>query len=476
MLKQLRMLFFTMLLCTCFTITAWAGVTTNASQWAVTAVEKGYKGGMVSAGLLNRATQEITRKEFCDIAIGFYEKVTETHIMPKGESPFEDEDSPNTIIAYELGIMNGISKTKFNPQGKLTREQMAMIIYNTVKAANLKFEKSTSSVELSDINQLGANSKEAIHALYHADVIRGYNGKYNPQNKVTVQEGIVAFVKAYEVFTGKTLDDNSNITEDTVWVQGKAITFGDSIESLKKVWGEPDRIDENAYGQQRYVYCNDYHDLFMVSVADGYIVEVYTGSSSFQYQGISGRQKNAGIDNFKYLDKKLNRIELINDNLDAYILLDHEGGVDGILLRSKKYRDEYKKSFSAQFGKDMTLELFDLINEARIEKGQEPYQWSEKAAAIAARHSNDMKKNKYLGYNDANGATPFDRMTQGGISYTMAAETIAKVEGDAIMAFHEWMSNIGTRSNILSSGFTNCGIGVEIENYTVYITADFFNK
>ncbi|NLK36475.1 MAG: hypothetical protein GX299_00090 [Epulopiscium sp.] len=474
MLKQLKMLFFTMLLCTCFTVSAWAGITTNASQWAITAVEKGYQSGVVPKELLNHATQEITRKEFCDIAIGFYEKATETHLKPKGKSPFEDENSPNAIIAYELGIMNGISKTKFNPQGKLTREQMAMIIYNTVKAANLKLEKGTASVKLSDINQLGANSKEAIYALYQAGIISGYNGKYNPQNNVTVQEGISAFVKAYEIFTGKILE-SSNITQDTVWIQEKAITFGDSIASLKKVWGEPDRIYENAYGQQRYVYCNDYHDLFMVSVVEGHIVEVYTGSSSFQYQGISGKQKNAVVDNLKYLDKKLNRIELKNDNLDAYVLLDNEGGVDGILLRSKKYRSEYKKRFSAKFGKDMGLELFDLINAARIEKGQEPYQWSEKAATIAAKHSFDMKKNRYLGYNDANGATPFDRMTQGGISYTMAAETIAKADGDAIMVFHEWMSNIGTRSNILSSGFTNCGIGIEIENYSVYVTADFFN-
>ncbi len=475
-MKKLKVLFLTMILMICFIVEAWAGIVTNASSWAISGIEKGYQEGIIPGELLNTATQEITRKEFCKIAVQFYEKVKGIKVVPKGKSPFDDENSPNVVIAYELGIMRGVSKTKFNPSGKLTREQMAQIIFNTMKAANIKPEINLKKSELLDINQLGNGSIEAINTLYQAGVVSGYNGKYYPQKNVITQEGIVAFVRAYGIFTGETIQINTATTEDTILINGKAVAFGDKVSSLKKIWGEPDRIDENAYGQQRYVYLNGYHDLFMVSVVDDCIVEIYTGSSNFQYKDIFAKQKNALVTNFKYIDKKLNRIELQNENLDSYVLLDNDGNVDGLLLRSKKYQSEYQKRFSVQFGKDMSLELFDLINAAKVEKGQKPYKWSNEVAIIAAKHSFDMKKNDYYGYNDADGKTPFERMIQGGIQYTMAAETIAKAEGDAIAVYRDWMGNIGTRSNILSSAFTNCGIGIEIANYTVYTTADFFNE
>ena len=58
--------------------------------------------------------------------------------LPNAELAFEDKDiisdyAIDSVAAlYKLGVVNGISETQFDPQGKATRAQAAKIIYGVL--------------------------------------------------------------------------------------------------------------------------------------------------------------------------------------------------------------------------------------------------------------------------------------------------------------------------------------------------------
>lgn len=474
-MKRIIMILIALLLIFCFITPTLAATSTNASDWAQEGVLRSYQKGILPEPFLHKAKDDITREEFCVIMMNFYESLTGKVAEPTGDGPFVDTKSKEIIFAYEKGIVNGISKNHFNPNGKLTREQMAVILVRTLQACGIDLKEYKKNSNFIDTAQTNSIVSEAINILYEAKIVSGYNNKFYPKKNVTVQEGVIAVLNAYDLFANeKKLVSETRQTDEMVVINGKEIFFGDDSSTLKKIWGEPDRIHKNAYGQERYVYLNDYKNLFIVSFENDHIVEIYTNSKNFEYKGIQGNQNRFQVINIKYLDRRLNRIELRNNDLDAFILLDDKDNINGLLLRSLKYKKEYDKKFGTDFKQDMPIELLDLINSARVQNKRSPLVWNQEVAKIAENHCFDMKKNNYLGYNDKDGKTPFERMSEGDINYTMAAETIAKIEGDSIDVYHNWISNIGTKSNLLSNAFTDCGIGIAIANYTVFVTADLF--
>ena len=65
----------------------------------------------------------ITRVAFCGIAA----KAKVVKAQPE-KNPFTDTDDANVLALYRVGVINGMSETEFQPEGLLTRAQIAKII------------------------------------------------------------------------------------------------------------------------------------------------------------------------------------------------------------------------------------------------------------------------------------------------------------------------------------------------------------
>ena len=115
----------------CFT--AFGAVSTNASPWAVTYLEQAYALDLVSAGLLQQAQDTMTRVEFSEIVVAFYEKVTGTAAPLPEQNPFSDCNAAVAQKAYALGVIAGTEPGKFEPESPLTREQMAIMLVRTLE-------------------------------------------------------------------------------------------------------------------------------------------------------------------------------------------------------------------------------------------------------------------------------------------------------------------------------------------------------
>lgn len=118
-------------------------------------------------------------------------------------------------------------------------------------------------------------------------------------------------------------------------------------------------------------------------------------------------------------------------------------------------------------------EVFDLVNQIREENGLEPFVYNETLAETARAHSQDMIDRNFFDHTNPDGKSPFDRMRENGLSYSMAAENIAVGYPSPEAVVEGWMNSEGHRANILG-GCEELGVGLALGgSYGYYWTQCF---
>ena len=107
---------------------------------------------------------------------------------------------------------------------------------------------------------------------------------------------------------------------------------------------------------------------------------------------------------------------------------------------------------------------FELVNEERRARGQEPPRWDADLARLARRHSENMARQNFFSHTDRDGLDTADRASVGGVcGWRAIAENIAYNQGfddPAGFAVERWMLSAKHRENILRNVFTHAAIGV----------------
>ena len=104
-------------------------------------------------------------------------------------------------------------------------------------------------------------------------------------------------------------------------------------------------------------------------------------------------------------------------------------------------------------------QMFDLLNEERVNAGLKRLDWDDSLLPVARAHSEEMFKLKYFSHQSPVSGSPFDRLKAAGISYTRAGENLAYAQAVTI-ALRGLMESQGHRENILRPEFTRIAIGV----------------
>ncbi|WRS27412.1 CAP domain-containing protein [Oscillospiraceae bacterium MB08-C2-2] len=126
-------------------------------------------------------------------------------------------------------------------------------------------------------------------------------------------------------------------------------------------------------------------------------------------------------------------------------------------------------------GSATTLEtqMLDLINAERKNAGVAPLTLNSELSKVARLKSQDMIDRGYFDHTSPTYGTPFEMMSDFGISYKTAGENLAK---NAFLnsAHTSLMQSEGHRKNILNSSFTEIGLGIVTDsNGYLYITQMF---
>lgn len=104
-------------------------------------------------------------------------------------------------------------------------------------------------------------------------------------------------------------------------------------------------------------------------------------------------------------------------------------------------------------------EVFDLINQQRINNGLSSLKIDNEVQKVARIKAQDMVNNNYFAHESPTYGTPFQMLKNFGINYKSAGENIAGNSTNA-GAVNAWMNSPGHKSNILNSSYNYTGIGV----------------
>ncbi len=97
--------------------------------------------------------------------------------------------------AAEEGITTGITKTTFEPQGGVTRQQAATFLYRYAQKAELVLDDGK-AITFTDEADISAYAQKAVAALAAAGIITGYtDGSFQPNKVITRAEAAAMFVR-----------------------------------------------------------------------------------------------------------------------------------------------------------------------------------------------------------------------------------------------------------------------------------------
>ena len=173
----------------------------KASSWAEAHLKNAWDLGIITDRLMGEdMTQPITREEFAEIAVKFYEIVTGKKATV-GEKTFPDTNNPEILKAANVGIVAGGSDGTFNPKGLLQRQQMATMIVNTLQACYPNIIIDTSGQpDFKDQAQFANYAIERAKFMAKYGIAAGDGtGNFLPTATCTRQEAITFLVKAYDL-------------------------------------------------------------------------------------------------------------------------------------------------------------------------------------------------------------------------------------------------------------------------------------
>lgn len=174
------------------------------SDWAKDETESANRFGLVTKSILSGdISGNITREEFCELAMNLYKNMggtAENTVI----NPFSDTNNPAVIAAYSLGIINGKTDTLFYPKAPITRQEIAKIIMLTVNSTKEQRVTEQQVCELchfEDFEEIHNWATEYVRGAVKHEIINGVSGtRLMPLGSATREQALVIMNRAYEGF------------------------------------------------------------------------------------------------------------------------------------------------------------------------------------------------------------------------------------------------------------------------------------
>lgn len=183
-----------------------AAYASDLSDWAKNDYIAASGAGLVSYDVvIKNMSENITRGEFCSLAVNLYNALSDEPLPTPDVFPFEDSISYPVAQAYSLGIVTGVSDSEFAPDEYITREQIAAVISAVLSKCNIDITLEKNDKKLidkfddrADIQQWAVNP---IVLLLKHDILSGVDGKtLAPSGSATREQAVALVNRAYDKF------------------------------------------------------------------------------------------------------------------------------------------------------------------------------------------------------------------------------------------------------------------------------------
>jgi uncharacterized protein YkwD len=338
-----------------------------------------------------------------------------------------------------------------------------------------------------DFVQLKENPKlQAITDTVKQEITLFYNQIMNKENTDTSLEN------------GETVEKPTLHSPEQQDFSIHNIEIGDNKSFVEGELGSSKRISMNEYGINWHTYHQNYQNFLMVAYNDKeQVIGLYTNQDLLTSSYHLTMQNNQE-DVREKLGKPIEGIRkgftiyqtAHNNEYDTYLFdqnyvtifydLHQENKITGIQIITEsmeKRKDGFYGKASDQLRNGLEYQLFDLTNASRVVHGKPILTWIDEAQETARAHSKDMAVNQYFSHDNLRGESPFDRLTNDGISYRTAGENLASGQTSSIFAHEGLMNSSGHRKNILHNDFKQLTVGVAFDDENKpYYTENFITK
>ncbi len=187
---------------------------TGVSEWAENEVKAAMYDGLVLETLYNTMKDKITRQEFCYLVINMLtvknSKSIEDILLEKGlelnYDVFHDTHDSYILSANALGIVNGKGNNEFDPEGFITRQEAATMLYRTAKVMGVS-EPNSEKLEFTDSDKFAQWGEEGIFFVSASLSKQGMrvmggveNGKFDPNGFYTKEQSVLTIYRIFNTY------------------------------------------------------------------------------------------------------------------------------------------------------------------------------------------------------------------------------------------------------------------------------------
>lgn len=179
----------------------------KSGRWSYTYISTLYDAGIIKGTSATTFEPEanITRAEFVKILGG----IEGIKVKDYSGSNFDDVSqkawyAPYVQWAVKAGVTKGVSAKKFDPNGQITRQDMATMIYRYVNSCGISLAKKTAKIYFTDMSGVAAYARTPVNAMQRAGIINGiHNGdntyRFAPTAKATREEASKMLCVVYSI-------------------------------------------------------------------------------------------------------------------------------------------------------------------------------------------------------------------------------------------------------------------------------------
>ncbi|MCL2566292.1 MAG: S-layer homology domain-containing protein [Defluviitaleaceae bacterium] len=184
----------------------------SPSGWAADIINEAIIVSIAPPQLIGSYTSPITRAEFTALAAALYEMVTAREIPY--HMTFNDTTDINVQKMGSLGVVTGVGDGNFNPEGKLTREQAAVILARLARLLTDELPQSDLAAKFEQIASIDAQPKilyadmetisdwayDAVRDITLLGIMSGIGENiFSPNSEYTREQSIVTIMRIYDL-------------------------------------------------------------------------------------------------------------------------------------------------------------------------------------------------------------------------------------------------------------------------------------
>ena len=216
-----------------------AGALSDISAWAQADIVAAQAAGLMPSSLESLSARgEITRAEFCGVAVNAYKTISGKAVFASGKQPFRDCDDPNVTAAYELGLISGRGDGYFDPDSSIERQDLCVMLYNILDATGVDAPEIAGAAcieDYPDVPQIKDYALDAVVTMVDYAVVNGISAEndstlLSPSGTATREQALIMANRFCDTFADES--ENSADDEDSVSVP--------EADSSYDPWLDPD--------------------------------------------------------------------------------------------------------------------------------------------------------------------------------------------------------------------------------------------